>query len=679
MATLCTLSALAALASLAVATRLYPESRTERLLAAMVVFVAVLELSMQALGWTDSLSATSLALVVSATSLTLLAGSLLPDPRTKLDALGKALVESLGLPGAALGALREARSPVLLVGLVVTAGVLAWTTWLAYLAPSGSWDGVWYHETMAYLAIQTGSFRTPELPAGLSLVEGFPRAAENLMIWATIFSGRALVDAVGLLTFPMAFLGTFVLARQHLRSIPTALGVAIAVVTIPGSILELRSTYIDLTVFAAFVAAAHFSTRPRFSSRDAWMAGLSIGFLAATKANQIFFGGALGVVALVALVRAALRARSLVPLGHGLGALVLCVASFAPSYVQNYAEHENPIWPLRYRSERLGVDLPGPIDIQDQQLPLPALLHELFDVPSQGQDYHDTRKHAYGYGLTYIGLPALLLALGVISNRLVRAMARGEPATRSAMVRLLVLFGIGMLTFLTSPALYWARFSLGGVAIGVALVAWLLDQRWRGLSAEGPLSAIVFANLLTLAWAQPAWEVPLDEALDLATMDPGERVFADTSGCLFSGEMRRMREERIGPGDVVVFDDDLAFPANLWNEALSNRVVHVPFRSRESYLERLDEIGAEWVAMYEHRDEYRALAARPETWREIGRAHFEIRVFERVPASEASAERAPEAVDAGVTAELDAGLAAPEAEPGEAETGEAEPGEATAP
>jgi hypothetical protein len=45
------------------------------------------------------------------------------------------------------------------------------------------------------------------------------------------------------------------------------------------------------------------------------------------------------------------------------------------------------------------------------------------------------------------------------------------------------------------------------------------------------------------------------------------------------------------------------------------------------------------VLVYEHREEFRALAAADDVWDEIGVAQFEIRVFERrPPASPPAAE-----------------------------------------
>lgn len=651
MATLVLLSALVLVASLAAAVRLYPTGRAEQALAALTIGFGTIQLAIQALGWASRLEPEPLALLVVALSGALLAFGLRgPDVGRRAATLGAAVREQVLLPVTAVREALEARSPILALGLLVAFGVVAWTSWIAYLAPSGSWDGVWYHEPMAYLAIQSHGFDVTDMPTHLAKVHTHPRTSENFMVWACIFEGRTLVDIVPGVVFPWAMLATHCITAAHVRSRTVAMGAATAVMTIPGAILQLRSTYVDLTVMAAFLAAAHYALKPDLRSRDVWMAALGIGLSCGTKANQVVFGAFLALVVLARVLALAVRERRARHVLHPLGGLLLVLALAAPHYVRTYLDHGNPVWPFRFDSERLDVHLPGPIDIQDMQWPLEQVLHEMYDVPSQGQDYYDTRRHAYGYGLTYLGLPLLVLTLLVLLARVPRTVVRGDRRELAAQTRLLLLLLVGALTFASSPALYWARFSLGGVALGVAAVAWILDQRWRGLSAEGVLSAILFSNVLTLAWAQPAWEVRLRDAFDLAEMAPGERVFADTSGCLFSPEVRRWREERIGPGDVVVFDDDLAFAGNLWNEALTNRVVHVPFRGREGYLERLDELDAEWVLMYEHRDEYRALASRPGTWREIGRAHFEIRIFERVTGTDAEPRPPAEAPDAGLPA-----------------------------
>lgn len=655
MAVLFALTALVLAASLAAAMRLYPTSRAEQALAAFTLAFGVIQLSIQALGWSSHLDRASLALGVFAASVVLFALGLRgPDPAQRLRAFSAGLREHLALPVTAIRMALEARSPILALGLLVVFGVVVWTAWLAYLAPSGSWDGVWYHEPMAYFAIQNHGFELVDVPLHLAKVNTHPRTSENLMLWACIFGDRTLVDAVPSAVFPLAMLGTYCMTAAHVRSKIVALGASVVVMSVPAALLQLRSTYVDLTVMAAFVAGAHYALKPDLRSRDAWMAALGIGLACGTKANQVVFGAVLFAIVCVRMIALAWTERRGRQLLHPLGGLLLILALAAPDYVRTYLDHDNPVWPIRVDSARFDVHLPGPYDIQDMQWPLGTMLHEMYDVPSQGQDYHDTRRHAYGYGLTYVGLPLLLLALIVLLAGLPRAWVRRDRAEVATRTRLLLMFAVGALTFVTSPALYWARFSLGGVALGVAVVAWLLERRSWGIAPEGVLSAMIFANLLTLAWAQPAWEVSFTEALELSEIEPAERVFANTS-LLFTPGMRRMREERIGAGDVVVFDDDLAFPGNLWNEALTNRVLYVPFTTRDEYLERLDALGAEWVAMYEFRDEYRAVDSRPETWREIGRAHFEIRVFERLPTAVSAGDGgSPDAgmPDGGIPAEV---------------------------
>jgi hypothetical protein len=54
------------------------------------------------------------------------------------------------------------------------------------------------------------------------------------------------------------------------------------------------------------------------------------------------------------------------------------------------------------------------------------------------------------------------------------------------------------------------------------------------------------------------------------------------------------RDRDLGRGDVVVYTDDIEFPAALWNESFTNRLVYVPLSDPTTMLTKLDEVKAKW-------------------------------------------------------------------------------------
>lgn len=596
----CLLTAVVFGASLSVASRLYRESRSERALAAMVLTIGVVHGAVHLLGWLNVLTPGALAGLIVLLSAAMAGGAWAPAGREVIGARALAVVR---LPYDALREAFQARSASF-IALLWTYGILLWSLLLSYLAPSGSWDGLWYHEPMVGFALQNHGFAEVDLPTHLVWVNGYPRLSENLMLFCSAFGDRTLIDAVPhamALTILSAF---FVLARRFTRVRTDAMGLACVLLTIPGVVLQLRSTYVDLSVLALFLAALHFSSRDPFSRRDVWLAAISIGLLGCTKSTGLVYVGLIGGYGLVSVGRAARTQGRSVAL-HAVPAFVLAVALFAPTFVRNTVLHDNPIWPLRYHSESLGIDLPGPHDLQNMQLGFGAVMHELFGVPSPGADFADTRRHAFGFGITYLGIPLVLIALGSVFRALVerrRTANGGSPGT------LLVLFCIAFFTFLSSPAFYWARYSLPFPAMALVVLAAFLSGRPRGVSGEGVFMAMFLINGVSLVWAEPRWDVPFLTAVELWEESPSERRYAETSPLLFSPNARRWRDEHIGAGDVAAFDGITAFIGNGWDESYSNRLIYVPFTGRAQYLDALDAAGVDWVMVQRDRSEDHALS-----------------------------------------------------------------------
>jgi hypothetical protein len=599
-------------ASLLVAARLYPRSRAERGLAAMVLWIAVVHGVVHLLGWTETLTPARVAAGVLLSS-ALMAGASLARPPSASgpsgrEELARRAFAVLALPWAALAETFRARSASFLA-LLWTYAILAWSALLVVLAPSGSWDGLWYHEPMVGFALQEHGFGVLELPVHLEWVNGYPRLSENLMLLLSAFGDRTLIDGVPHVMAVAILLAFFVIARRFSPVRTDALGFACVLMTVPAVVLQLRSTYVDLSVLATFLAALHFATRPGFSARDAWLAAIAIGLVGQTKSSALLYVAVIGLFGLFSVARA-VRSSGPRILRHALPAFLLSLALFVPTYARNWQLHANPIWPLRYHSELLRVDFAAPHDIQNMQLPLPAVLSEMYAVPVPGQDYADTRRHAFGYGLTFLGLPLLVVAFFHFARRWLEQRREGaEPPGR-----LLALFFAGLLTFVSSPAFYWARYALPFPALSLVLIVAWLGHRPRGISGEGPMLAMFLVNAITLAWAEPRWDVPVERAIDLVSVTAEERVYGDTSPLLFSDHARRWREEHLGPGDVAAFDDDTAFIGNVWTDGFANRVEYVPFHGRDEYLGALDALNVVWVVVRRGSTEDHALSGDPR-WR----------------------------------------------------------------
>jgi hypothetical protein len=220
--------------------------------------------------------------------------------------------------------------------------------------------------------------------------------------------------------------------------------------------------------------------------------------------------------------------------------------------------------------------------------------------------------------------------MGALLAQTLRAIGARDAGALRHTGRLLLVFALGLVPLVMSPAYYWARYALPTPAVGlVAILAFLSRPRMRSFG-EGAIGAMGVLNLVTLYWAVPGWDVSVATAFELARLPPEERVHAQVSQNLLPAEASRRREQRIGRGDVVAFDDRISFLGNLWNEEMSNWVVYVPCRDGLSWAERVEELGAAWAVAGRGGACEQVLRSRGGRWREIARGRRDEVIWERV-------------------------------------------------
>lgn len=594
------LSTLALAGGTALASRFYRESRSERALAGIVLALFTIHGATHVLGWTDHLTRAALGLLASGISALMFVAGVARDPRGPARAL-EALLDLVRLPVEAVQLTWRERSPAVL-GTIAVPLVAALSLYLSYLAASSSWDGLWYHEPMVAWPLQHHGFALVEVPTQLEWVNGYPRFAENLMLWAVAFWDRRFIDGVPSVMGLVAYLGIYVLARRTKVSRAIALGVSSVILTIPAAILQMRSTYIDLVVLAVFLPALHFATRSwgplglPFRRGDAWMTGISLGLYAGTKANAPLFASFLLLAALVSTIGACRRERSIRVLVHALGALSLMLALVAPTYVRNWEVHHNPVWPLRVHVEAAGIDFVGPQDFGNMQASFGENLTEMYGVPTPGQDYYDTRHHAYGYGLTFLGIPLFVVAFFLTVVRWLGGVVGSDADARRASGQLLAYFFLTVPIQLASPSHHWGRYSLPFPALCLVLVAGALARGRSLRMIDGALAAMLVLNLVVFSWADPGWDVSITELRELHEVAPSERPHVRVGNQIYEPEFMRVRDETLGPSDLVVFSDDIAFVSNLWDERIDNRVEYVPYHGPEQFMARIRELNPTWIA-----------------------------------------------------------------------------------
>jgi hypothetical protein len=610
------LSLFAALAAISVAVRIKCESRSELALTSMVLWHAVVLLPLTWLGWTNHLTQFAAGMLVSSTALATFTLSFVrAEPAEHVRMVTRAIVSLLRLPFDGIGlAYRE--DGFLAFGALFALGTMLWTAWLSYLAPSSAWDGIWYHDSIVGWAIQNHGFQLVQIPLTLENVNGCPRLCETLNLWFVLFTDRRFIEMPNsVVAAPMLMLGFYAIARRFAPSPANAIGWATALYLMPGSLLQMRSTYVDVQVAAFFLAALHYASRPNLRLVDGWMAALTLGMLGASKSLGLPWMGVLGLVALPRVVFANVRRRPLFTVGTVIFGLALATLIAAPIYVRNWAANHNPLWPVQVNLERFNIHWPGNFEPVIER-PYSQLLSDMLQVYVPGHDFHDPRVWGYGMGFPFFVLPWALLMAPVAVFCVFRSLFY-RPFDRATWNLLIVAAAIAA-TWPIAPVKWFARYNIHIVA-GLAFVAaWSGTRRWTRRASHALAAIAIGTSMIMLYWADPGWSISIDSAMKLAKMTAEERASFESIAYSFESKAAAAREQEIGPGDVVAFTDDHTFPSLLWNEKFSNNVVWVQSGRGEGFLARVDSVGAKWIASSPGSLDYQTLSAATDRWEQVG-------------------------------------------------------------
>ncbi|MBX3131507.1 MAG: hypothetical protein KF718_32620 [Polyangiaceae bacterium] len=641
MLALLSLTALLVVASTAVTLRLSLAGRAERALVATLVGSALVLTVVYAVGFAGLLDRRWLIGASAAT----FAGAFLvpcigPGIAAHSRAVGRELWSMARLPIDALVCTARERSFSFL-GVVSLLLLLLWAFVATYVAQSDGWDGLGYHEPMLGYAIQERSLNVPAVVPRLVFFEainGNPRHSEMISLWLVMLLDRRLIELPSTLAAPTFLLAIYLLCRRFGVERSPSIGLAAATLLMPGAALLLRSTYIDLHVAAFDLAALYLVLRPGFRSKDALISAVAIGLMLGIKVINLAWAPPLAVVALVRFWIAAGRERlGLAPALGWLALASLLLAWFgAAIYVRNWALFGSPIWPFGLTIRQLGIDFPGIQSgtdaAREQVKPLLDVWLAMAGPFKPGQDFPDTRVFGYGLATPYLWLPLGVLAVLVAAFRAVRALVRrlrGRVGEDRDALAFFLFAGYALLCVALSPGIWQARYNLHVLAMLLVAVACLLrGLAWRRV-LEGLIAITLFVNVLYLHWARPGLNPGPARTLTLLGLDAERRAATKVIAWTVDDDVALAREQRLGPGDLVVYTRDVLFIGPLWNERYSNRVEYWPPEPPAAFMKRLDERNARWVVTWGGSNLGNALYGDPR-WRALGRMSRTDIAFERV-------------------------------------------------
>jgi hypothetical protein len=433
-----------------------------------------------------------------------------------------------------------------------------------------------------------------------------------------IFTDRRLIELPNSVMGVPLMLACYVLVRRYAQDRVSAIGWATALLLMPGMVLELRSTYIDVHVAALFLIAVVFVTRPRVRLRDGLIAALSLALLGGSKGMALAWVPLLAAAVLPRLI-AQNRQRGWATAVTVLGGILLVLSVPTPTYVRNWVAFHNVIWPIAFNSPRLGVHWPGPHDVMEMNKPVGELIGGMLSIPIPGHDWADTRTYGYGLGLPWLVLPTGVVALLVAVTRALLGAARVLRLDRRTANLLLVVTPL-LLTIPASPALWSARYNVHLAAAFIFLTSWLLGWAPYALR-EAFVGVVISTSVMMMWWADPGWTVHIDDVITLMGQSAEERATYHSAEYMMATGTARERERELRAGSVCIFTDQHMFPSLLWNERFTNRVLYLPSGADpEAFVTRVEDVHAKWVVVAQGTSQYAALQRRSAKWREVGPA-----------------------------------------------------------
>jgi len=617
------LTTMAAIAALGVTVRAKPAGRAEAGVLFTALLFSVIVTPVFGLGYTNRLRPWLLVLASLAFSLAVLSAS--ARGRTPTEHARDIRRLAIGLLRLPLDAFREtarARSFALL-GLAAAVFSILFSAWLSYLAPSESWDGFFYHEPIVGFALQNHGFRFVELPP-LMVVQGtngYPRLCEALALWLVVFTDKTLIELGNNLAAPGLMLAVFVLARRFCADRVIAMGWASAVLLMPAMNSQLRTPMIDVEVAFFLVAALYYATRPALTLTDGLAATLLLALTVGSKSSALVWVPPLALVAYGRLAWAHGRAQPARVAAIIGGGSALLAGVGALTFVRNWFAFGNPLWPVTYSIPWLGIDWKGLATLEQVSREPPFWEGLAIEYHFPTGNVRDIIERDYGYGIPWVVAPLAAISLLFAIGTAIRQRMRRAP-DRSA-ENLLLLVALAALFVKVTPNLSNARYNVHVVVVAILCVCWAASALRDSLRLhEGAVAATLVFTIVAYYWTGYLWglELGMKEIREWTRHSAVERASMNVAQFQMPAEVARQREQELGPGDLVVFTQELSFPGVLWNHRMSNRLEYLEYREEGRFLAALAERRPEWVVVGSRNKGRKALESRPDEYELIGPA-----------------------------------------------------------
>jgi 4-amino-4-deoxy-L-arabinose transferase-like glycosyltransferase len=308
---------------------------------------------------------------------------------------------------------------------------------------------------------------------------------------------------------------------------PSALLAGMLFLLTPMVIIHLRVAYVDAAFGSMMAASLYLLLRWReaLTPCGAAILGLSLGLAAGMKSTGLAFAAVLGLGAILLGVREVrrgrLRCKALI-LQAGLAlAMLMAVGSYW--YLRCWWTYGNPIYPVRIQLGSLVFPGLGSLNqlfmahntppTYQGRNPLINIAISWLELGDETYNYY-SRNRGLGPVWAAFALPALV--------------PFAVDAWRHRHVPRLLMLGLTALLLVIQPALWWPRYVLYIVPVGLAALAWTYDRLHS--MAQSMAAFLIMITLLTstsLTMAETIEKLPLAMHLQRSQRTFGQLYYGD--------------------------------------------------------------------------------------------------------------------------------------------------------
>lgn len=481
------------------------------------------------------------------------------------------------------------KDPLWLILLVISLLFAVWIIFIGLIFPVIDWDGNSYHMTFIGNVMQNQHFL--DVPTSRTWLTGYPKGGEFMQMWSVIITKNDF--AADLAQMPFLVLGIY-----SLYQIGVALGAskrnarfcALLFLFLPTVANQLKTTYVDVMLSSLFFASLAMLIRKKLTTLDFVLVGVIFSLLISIKPTGLLFVAVVLPLLFWNLHKNKVGQKWVSNYVKPLLVIAGPTAFGLYWYVKNLVEYDTPIYPFGVKVFGKSI-FPGQTfqefaanAVQSTSLP-DGYLHRIWFVWTEQNDWFGC---LYNYDTNYAGLGPIWFVL-----LLPATIAAAYIAFKKKMVLFGAIYAATLVLFAIYPSNYYPRYTMFVAVVGIVGLAIVLTYTRRSTSTFTKVMGILFALFVVSTTFTMCNFAPLtikDQMKSLASGSERGEIYRANLGKAYV-----FIEDRLLPGDVIVYDSNPWFIYPLWKSDFSNKVLYIPAENELAWFESLSKQNAKYV------------------------------------------------------------------------------------